>query len=119
LNREDATGFRDFVKIGKDLLSKGASLCIFPEGTRSVDGKLKPFKKGAFTIATKAKVPVVPVTILGAGDVMPSGHEGELYKGKIKVIVHPPIITRGKKTSEVADECRDAIASRLPAWKLK
>jgi 1-acyl-sn-glycerol-3-phosphate acyltransferase len=218
LDRQDAAGFREFVKQGRGLLEKGASLCIFPEGTRCMDGKLADFKKGAFTIATKAKVclrmhaclqlqrhvcctvhcasnkpalqgrhaysrslaslhlctmhcvvtecmalprtheyhsycsgsmhaeqgalgagamhaeivhsvhgchacgwlqvPLVPVTILGSGDVMPSGREGELHKGDIRVIVHPPIPTRGKKTSAAADECRAAIASRLPGWKL-
>lgn len=64
------------------------------------------------------QVPLVPITILGSGDVMPSGREGELHAGEIRVIVHPPIPTRGKKTSAVADECKDVIASRLPAWKL-
>ena len=117
LNREDAAGFREFVKTGRELIENGASLAIFPEGTRTVDGKLKEFKKGAFTIATKAKAPVVPITILGSGDVMPSGKEGELHAGQIKIIVHPPIVTRGKKTSAVADETQAAIASRLPAWK--
>lgn len=84
-----------------------------------MDGTLKEFKKGAFTIATKAKAAIVPITILGSGDVMPSGKEGELHPGQIKIIVHPPIVTRGKKTSKVADETRDAIASRLPAWKTR
>jgi 1-acyl-sn-glycerol-3-phosphate acyltransferase len=117
LNRSDATGFKQFIALGKALLSKGASLAIFPEGTRSLDGKLGEFKKGAFTIATMAKVVVVPLTILGTGDVMPPGREGMLHPGEIKLIVHPPISTKGKKTAAVAEECRSMIASRLPAWK--
>lgn len=62
-------------------------------------------------------MPVVPLTILGSGDVMPSGKEGELHPGTIKIIVHPPIVTRKKKTGAIADEARAAIASRLPEWK--
>ena len=64
------------------------------------------------------QVPVVPITILGSGDVMPAGKEEQLHSGTVHVIVHPPISTRGKKTSKVAEECRDAISSRLPLWKL-
>jgi 1-acyl-sn-glycerol-3-phosphate acyltransferase len=56
LDREDAAGFRAFVKRGQKLLEHGASLAIFPEGTRSMDGKLGQFKRGAFTIARKAHV---------------------------------------------------------------
>jgi hypothetical protein len=56
INRHDAAGFRSFVKQGKKLLHNGASLMIFPEGTRSIDGRLGAFKKGAFTIAKKAQV---------------------------------------------------------------
>jgi len=66
-----------------------------------------------------AKAIVVPITILGSGDVMPSGHEGELYGGKIKIIVHPAIDSKGMKTAALADRVRDVIASRLPAWKLE
>jgi hypothetical protein len=50
---------------------------------------------------------------------MPPGQEGTLYPGEIKVIVHPPIKTKAKKTAQVAEECRAAIASSLPQWKLQ
>ncbi|KAH7847197.1 hypothetical protein Vadar_023138 [Vaccinium darrowii] len=48
-----------------DLVKKGTSVFFFPEGTRSKDGKLGTFKKGAFSVAAKTKVPVVPITIIG------------------------------------------------------
>ena len=114
---DDAAGFRKFLSLGRDLLSHGASIAIFPEGTRSKDGKLAAFKKGAFSIATKAKAKIVPMTILGTGDIMPAGKEGTLAHGDIKLIVHPSIDPKGKKTAQVSDECRAAIASALPAWK--
>jgi len=69
--------------------------------------------------AAEARVPqVVPITILGSGDVMPPGREGTLFSGEITMVVHPAIKTKAKKTAQVADECRDAIASALPAWKV-
>ena len=49
------------------------STIIFPEGTRSDAGELLPFKKGGFILAIRSKLPVVPVTILGAGDILPKG----------------------------------------------
>lgn len=119
IDRDDAAGFRDFVANGRALLRAGASLAIFPEGTRSKSGKLATFKRGAFTIATKAKAQVVPITILGSGDVMPSGHEGRLHAGHIKLVVHPAIEAGSLKTSELADAARDKIASALPDWKLQ
>jgi hypothetical protein len=65
LKREDASGFKQFIALGKRLLNSGASLAVFPEGTRSLDGKLGQFKKGAFTIATTAKAKVLyPCSLL-------------------------------------------------------
>ncbi len=49
----------------------GASIMIFPEGTRSLDGNLKPFKKGGFVMAIAAGVPIVPVAIAGTHAIMP------------------------------------------------
>lgn len=118
LNRKmDAAGFRQFIAKGKTLLKQGASMVIFPEGTRSKTGKLADFKKGAFTIATQAKVSIIPISILRSGDVMPPGKEGTLSPGDITMVVHKPINTKGKKTAQVSEECRKVIASVLPAWK--
>ncbi|HEV2616887.1 MAG TPA: lysophospholipid acyltransferase family protein [Candidatus Acidoferrales bacterium] len=54
-------------------LNEGISFAVFPEGTRSKDGQLKPFKKGTFVMAIQGRVPVVPVSILGSRDRMPKG----------------------------------------------
>jgi 1-acyl-sn-glycerol-3-phosphate acyltransferase len=64
---------------------------FFPEGTRSSDGRMYGFKKGAFSVAAKAKVPVVPITLIGTGDLMPNKKEGFLYPGKVRVVIHPAI----------------------------
>jgi putative phosphoserine phosphatase/1-acylglycerol-3-phosphate O-acyltransferase len=71
-------------------LREGVSLVVAPEGTRSATPKLGPFKKGAFHIARQAKVPVVPIVVKGAGQLMPRG-EHFVRPGRVEVVVLPPI----------------------------
>lgn len=66
LDRENAREAIRSIKEGADYIKDGYSMAIFPEGTRSQDGKLKDFKKGSLKLATMAKAPIVPVTIEGA-----------------------------------------------------
>jgi 1-acyl-sn-glycerol-3-phosphate acyltransferase len=102
-----------------DLLGAGASCLFFPEGTRSKDGRMHAFKRGAFSVAAKAGVPVVPVTLLGTAGVMPNGREGEMYGGAVRIVVHPPVPppAAGEKADAgaMADAARRAVASALPA----
>ncbi|XP_020248195.1 1-acyl-sn-glycerol-3-phosphate acyltransferase 1, chloroplastic [Asparagus officinalis] len=94
-----------------ELLKKGASVFFFPEGTRSKDGKLGSFRKGAFSVAVKTGVPVVPITLLGTGNLMPSGKESVLNSGSVKVIMHKPI--RGTNADALCSEARNVIADTL------
>ncbi|CAH8351258.1 unnamed protein product [Eruca vesicaria subsp. sativa] len=82
-----------------ELVKKGASMYFFPEGTRSKDGRLGPFKKEkeqwrALTALTNhplrhsTRVPVVPITLMGTGKIMPTGSEGILNHGSVRVIIH-------------------------------
>lgn len=66
LDRENAREAMKSIKKGADYIKEGYSMAIFPEGTRSKDGKIKEFKKGSLKLATLAKAPIVPVTIEGA-----------------------------------------------------
>eukprot|EP00667_Euglena_gracilis_P011913 EG_transcript_12195 len=93
LKRTDKKSQLQVLKDCMKKLRNGASMFFFPEGTRSKTGQVGPFKKGAFTIAQKLRVPVVPITVIGTGDIMPPGLEGRLYyhKAGIKLIVHPMI----------------------------
>ncbi len=68
----------------------GTSLAVFPEGTRSRDGRVHPFKKGPFVLALEAGVPVVPIAIVGAGAVTPKNHV-EVHPGPIRVILGEPV----------------------------
>ena len=71
----------------------GMSVVIFPEGARSPDGSVQPFKKGGFTLAIKSKVPIVPVTITGSREIMPKDR-WTATSGEIRLRVGHPIETR-------------------------
>ena len=73
-------------------IRKGSSVILFPEGTRTPDGKLQPFKRGAFSLAAKAGVPVVPLTINGTFAIMPKG-SFYIKPANISVILGNPIST--------------------------
>ncbi|HVO18546.1 MAG TPA: lysophospholipid acyltransferase family protein [Anaeromyxobacter sp.] len=72
------------------LVRGGTSLIVFPEGTRSRDGRVQPFKKGPFALAMEALVPVVPVAISGSGAVTPSGLVA-VWPGTIRVALGEPV----------------------------
>jgi 1-acyl-sn-glycerol-3-phosphate acyltransferase len=73
------------------VIRQGKCVVMFPEGTRTQDGHLLPFKRGGFILARKAGVPVIPVTINGSGRINPA-NQIRLYSGDIKIILHPPIL---------------------------
>jgi 1-acyl-sn-glycerol-3-phosphate acyltransferase len=75
-------------------LRAGHSFLVFPEGTRSPDGRLQPFKKGVFVMAIKAGVPIVPISISGSSRIMRKG-EVAIHPGKVRIIFHDPIPTEG------------------------
>jgi 1-acyl-sn-glycerol-3-phosphate acyltransferase len=111
LKRMDSRSQMDCLKRCMDLIKKGASVFFFPEGTRTKDGNLGVFKKGAFSIAAKTKVPVVPITLIGTGRIMPAGREGIVNLGSVKVVIHKPI--DGNDADMLCKEARNKIASAL------
>jgi 1-acyl-sn-glycerol-3-phosphate acyltransferase len=93
----------------------GASVIVFPEGTRTPDGQLQEFKKGGFLIAVKAQVPVVPVAISGSFAVM-SKNSLRINKSNIEMEIFPPIETRELKNADIEqlmEQTRQPIAARL------
>jgi 1-acyl-sn-glycerol-3-phosphate acyltransferase len=83
----------------------GASVLVFPEGTRSRDGNVQPFKKGAFVLASQAGVPIVPVAIEGSGRCFPP--DGfRIRPGVIRVKLGQPIPTHGPVTDNIEDLVR-------------
>lgn len=97
-------------------LGDGISILFFPEGTRSLDGRLLRFKTGAFRTAIAQGLPLLPVTVSGTREILPA-RSLALFPGRARLVVHEPIETRGMtmdQVDELAAEARRRIASALP-----
>ncbi len=90
-------------------IRNGASVVFFPEGTRSPDGKLLPFKKGGFKIAFAAGVPILPVTVRGSRAILPKG-TARVKPGTIELVIHDPVPLDG-----YSDENREELMARIKA----
>lgn len=113
VERGQADSRRQALEAGIDRLQRGLSLLIFPEGTRSPDGRLLPFRPGPFTMAIEAQAPVAPITLVGAREVLPKGALA-LRPGRVTLVFHEPLPTRGLRPEdreELMRRCREAIAS--------
>ncbi len=97
------------------LVGEGLSLIIFPEGTRSADGRVGRFKPGSFLLAVEAQLPVVPLSIDGTRHVMRKGRL-TTSPGHARLVVHEPINTAGLAVADarrLAEQVRDVIAQDL------
>ncbi|MGB0099935.1 MAG: HAD-IB family hydrolase [Nocardioides sp.] len=92
VDRTDNVAAREALGPALASLESGTSLVIAPEGTRSPTPRVLPFKKGAFHLAMQAQVPMVPVVIRNAGEIMPA-HSMILTPGTVQVRVLPPVST--------------------------
>lgn len=97
------------------VLSRGMSLVVFPEGARTWNGRMSSFKKGAYRLAVEFGLPVVPLTIDGAFDVLPRFKKLPV-PGRIHLTIHRPIYPSadGHDIGELMEKSRKAIASSLP-----
>lgn len=96
-------------------LKAGNSFLVFPEGTRSPDGRLQTFKKGAFIMAIKAGATIVPMSVSGSSKVMRK-REWAMHPGVVRITVHDPIPTEGctlEDRDKIMDRVRRDILSRL------
>jgi 1-acyl-sn-glycerol-3-phosphate acyltransferase len=94
------------------LMSNGLSLIVFPEGTRSRDGRVARFKGGGFLLALQAGLPIVPLSIVGSRHVMLKGRLAT-YPGAVRLVVHDPIDTRelaGLDPKDFGERVRRVIA---------
>ena len=91
----------------------GTSVLVFPEGTRSPDGAVQHFKRGSFSLAIEAGVPVVPVSLAGVKALVPRGLTS-LRPGRVTLRVHPAIAVSGRSKDDaeaLAEETRRVVAA--------
>ncbi len=116
-NRDQAIGA---VEKAVTALKAGHSFLAYPEGTRSRDGRLQPFKKGVFVMAIKAQVPIVPISVSGGSRVMRKG-EFAIHPGPVRLTIHDAVPTAGFTLAErdkVIEIVRRKIVSGLAADEL-
>jgi 1-acyl-sn-glycerol-3-phosphate acyltransferase len=102
------------VRNASDVIQSGIDMTVFPEGTRSRDGRLLPFKKGPFYMAIETGVPIVPVTILGTFEILPKGRSA-IHPGTATFIFHPALEPGSFASREaLMAAVREQIASALP-----
>jgi 1-acyl-sn-glycerol-3-phosphate acyltransferase len=99
LDRSSKESALDALKISADWLKSGTPMFFFPEGTRSTTGKVKKFKPGAFKLAIDCNVPIVPVVIKGAGNLLKKGSM-QPNSATVLVKILPKITARTDETVE-------------------
>jgi len=117
LDRSDGRRALKTMESAAEKIRGGVSVVIFPEGTRTMDGKLLPFKRGGFLLAARAGVPIVPFTVNGSARVNPAKRL-EVHPGTITINFGDPIPTEGatgRKRDDLIDRVREAIEKGLEA----
>jgi len=103
------------INAAKGKIVNGTSVLFFPEGTRSDDGKMRQFKKGAFKMALDLGIPILPVTINGTQNILPK-NSLDLMPGGATMTIHKPISVKGyheENLNELMDKTRMIIRSSL------
>jgi 1-acyl-sn-glycerol-3-phosphate acyltransferase len=118
VDRKSRTGsYKAFTQAGEKLAS-GQSVFIYPEGTIESNGKLKPFKNGAFRLAIEHQVPIVPITFRNNWKLLQNGGFFKSYgrPGVARVVVHKPVPTSGMTEEDLVNlrhQVRTTIAQTL------
>ncbi len=98
------------------LFRSGLSLVVYPEGTRSRDGKLGPFGRGAVLLAARAGIPIIPITIVGTQEIMPRGKYCISYGRRVRIFISDVVEVDGasrKRQGIITEEIRQQIAENL------
>jgi 1-acyl-sn-glycerol-3-phosphate acyltransferase len=116
VNRSDGRDSLKSLDNAAELVRQGTSVVIFPEGTRSNDGKLLTFKRGGFILAKKAGAPIVPFSISGSMNINPPDNFFMLRSGVITIRFSPAVIPEEMDSSQqtiIMEKVRQAIANGL------
>ena len=109
INRNDTKKAMKAMRKAEKKLNKGTSILIFPEGTRSQNGLVQPFKKGAFMLAIQTKFDIIPISIIGSYNLMPK-KSLRLNRGTVHLIVEKPIsVKEVKNKSQLIEDVRNLI----------
>jgi 1-acyl-sn-glycerol-3-phosphate acyltransferase len=117
IDRSDHAAAVATLAAAREKIVDGTSVIFFPEGTRSRNGQLLPFKRGAFRMALDLGLPILPLTVAGTRDVLPAG-TSDLLPGSVRLVIHPPVEVAGLEAGDCATLCeqvRDQIGSSLIA----
>jgi 1-acyl-sn-glycerol-3-phosphate acyltransferase len=114
VERENREAAIQSIRRAGEVMRHHINMTLFPEGTRSRDGRLLPFKKGPFHLAAETGFPIVPITILGTYEMMPKG--GVIVRsGTVTLVFHPPVDPKQfSSREELMEEVRNTINSALP-----
>jgi 1-acyl-sn-glycerol-3-phosphate acyltransferase len=115
VNRSNRSEALQSLKKAEQRIASGTCLVIFPEGTRSPDGNLLPFKRGGFWLAVQTQTPVVPLTIDGSGAVLSKG-DWRIRRGEVRVAVGEPLSVEhygSAKWTVLANQVRSIMAKEL------
>lgn len=114
VDRADRESAIESVNAATRVLAKGLHMVVYPEGTRSTDGRLMPFKKGPFHLAMDSGTPVIPVTLLGTFESWPKTRFA-LRPGTATVVFHSAIDPKNFTDRDMLMQAvRESIASALP-----
>lgn len=115
IEREDPRKAVQSIKEAAEKIRNGASVVIFPEGTRSIDGRLQPFRRGGFNLALKSGCDIVPVAISNSYRIVPKGSL-KINKGSFDIHIGRPISVKGydrRNISQLMDQVKNAVLSQM------
>ena len=115
IERKDPRKAVQSIKDAAEKIKGGASVLIFPEGTRGTDGRLQPYKKGGFNLALRSGCDIVPVTICDSHRIVPKGSL-KVNKGSFSLYIGKPISVKGydkTNVTQLMENVRDVMLSHL------
>lgn len=119
IDRQDHEKAMQSLDLAALRIRQGKSVMTFPEGTRSRSGEIKPFKQGTFYLAIQSGAPIVPISIVGSGEIMPK-RSLRIKPGRIKLVIDKPIETKNytlENRQELINKVRTAIIRNYDLYK--
>ena len=114
IQRSNHQSAKESITLAENFLNQGFHIAIFPEGTRTMNGKLSPFKKGGFHMAVNTRTPILPIIVKGLYNIKPKTR-WTIKPGIMKIIINKPVIIANKTVDELLKEVQSIyLKSDLP-----